>query len=203
MSKRVAFYVRVSTTGGQTVENQLRDLHAVAERSGWTVINIYADEGISGAKGRDKRPAFDALMKAITRREIDLVAAWSVCRIGRSLQHLIGFLAEVNSSGVDLYLHQQALDTSTPAGRALFGMLGVFSELERSLISERVKSGLNRARAAGKHCGRPKLEPAKVQTVEKLLRQGVSISTIAKRTKVGVGSVCRIKARMIDLPKAA
>lgn len=203
MTKRIAFYVRVSTSAGQTVENQLRDLHAVAERTGWEVVNIFADEGISGTKGRDQRPAFDALMKAITRREIDLVAAWSVCRIGRSLQHLIGFLAEINSSNVDLYLHQQSIDTSTPAGRALFGMLGVFSELERSLIAERVKSGLNRARAAGKHCGRPKLEPAKIETVEKLLRQGTSIDATAKKARVGVGSVCRIKARMIDLPKAA
>ncbi|MBC7285604.1 MAG: recombinase family protein [Hoeflea sp.] len=196
MNKRAAFYVRVSTTAGQTVENQLRDLHAVAERSGWDVIHIFADEGVSGKHGRDKRPAFDAMMKAITRREIDIVASWSVCRIGRSLQHLVGFLAEINASHVDLYLHQQSIDTSTPAGRALFGMLGVFSELERSLIAERVKSGLNRAREAGKHCGRPKLEPAKVQTVEKLLTQGLSIDVIAKKARVGVGSVCRIKARM-------
>lgn len=196
MTKRVAFYVRVSTTAGQTVENQLRDLHAVAERSGWTVAHIFADEGISGKHGRDKRPAFDAMMTAITRREIDLVASWSVCRIGRSLQHLVGFLGEINASHVDLYLHQQSIDTSTPAGRALFGMLGVFSELERSLIAERVKAGLNRARAAGKHCGRPKLEPAKVQTVEKLLVKGMSIDVIAKKARVGVGSVCRIKSRM-------
>lgn len=196
MTKRVAFYVRVSTSAGQTVENQLRDLHAVAERSGWTVAHIFADEGISGKHGREKRPAFDAMMTAITRREINLVASWSVCRIGRSLQHLVGFLAEINASNVDLYLHQQSIDTSTPAGRALFGMLGVFSELERSLIAERVKSGLNRARAAGKHCGRPKLEPAKVQTVEKLITTGMSIDAIAKRAKVGVGTVCRIKTRM-------
>lgn len=196
MTKRVAFYVRVSTSSGQTVENQLRDLHAVAERSGWTVAHIFADEGISGKHGREKRPAFDAMMTAITRREIDLVASWSVCRIGRSLQHLVGFLAEINASNVDLYLHQQSIDTSTPAGRALFGMLGVFSELERSLIAERVKSGLNRARAAGKHCGRPKLEPAKVQTVEKLLTKGMSIDAIAKKARVGVGTVCRIKTRM-------
>ena len=196
MTKRVAFYVRVSTSAGQTVENQLRDLHAVAERSGWTVAHIFADEGISGKHGREKRPAFDAMMTAITRREIDLVASWSVCRIGRSLQHRVAFLAEINASNVDLYLHQQSIDTSTPAGRALFGMLSVFSELERSLIAERVKSGLNRARAAGKHCGRPKLEPAKVQTVEKLLTKGMSIDAIAKRAKVGVGTVCRIKTRM-------
>lgn len=196
MTKRVAFYVRVSTSAGQTVENQLRDLHIVAERSGWEVVHIFADEGISGIKGRDKRPAFDALMKAITRRDVDLVAAFSVCRIGRSLQHLVSFLAEINASNVDLYLHQQSIDTSTPAGRALFGMLGVFSELERSLIADRVKSGLNRARAAGKHCGRPKLEPAKIATVEKMLGQGMSIDATAKRAKVGVGSVCRIKARL-------
>lgn len=198
MSKRVAFYLRVSTTQGQTTENQLRDLQAVADRSGWTVVAIFQDEGISGAKGRDKRPGFDALMKTITRREIDMVASWSVCRIGRSLQHLVGFLSEINGRGVDLYLHQQALDTSTPTGRAMFGMISVFSELERSLISARVKSGLNRARAAGKHCGRPSLTPDKIRIVEKLLTSGLSINKTAAKAKVGVGSVCRIKARMAE-----
>ncbi|WP_404383199.1 recombinase family protein [Caenispirillum salinarum] len=152
MSKRVAFYIRVSTDG-QTVANQLRELHAVAERLGWHVVTVFEDAGISGAKGRDQRPGFDALMKGVTRREFDLIAAWSVCRLGRSLQHLVGFLSEINERGVDLYLHQQGLDTSTPAGRAMFGMLGVFSEFERAMITDRIRSGVSRARDQGKHCG--------------------------------------------------
>src|SRR5579872_1685101 len=145
-TKRVALYLRVSTQG-QTVENQRRELEAAAERHGWSVVAVFADEGISGTKGRDKRPAFDALCKAVSRREIDMVAAWSVDRIGRSLQDLVGFLGELHGKKVDLYLHQQGLDTTTPAGKAMFQMIGVFAEFERAMIVERVNSGLARARA--------------------------------------------------------
>ena len=152
-AKRVALYLRVSTAG-QTVENQRRELAAVAERHGWQVAAVFADEGISGARGRDGRPGYDALMMAVGRHEVDMVAAWSVDRLGRSLQHLVEFLGEIHGKGIDLYLHQQGLDTSTPAGRALFGMMSVFSEFERAIIVERVKSGLARAKAEGKKLGR-------------------------------------------------
>ena len=114
MTKRIAIYARVSTDRNQTVENQLRELHEVAQRQGWVVVAVHTDEGISGAKGRDQRPGFDALLKAIARREVDLVAAWAVDRIGRSLPDLVAFLGDLNAKGVDLYLHQQGLDTSTP-----------------------------------------------------------------------------------------
>ncbi len=140
--KRVAIYARVSTDRSQTVENQLRELQEVAQRQGWIVTDIFTDEGISGAKGRDKRPGFDALLKAIARREVDLVAAWAVDRIGRSLPHLVGFLGDIQAKGVDLYLHQQGLDTSTPSGRMLFQMLGVFADFERAMIRERILAGL-------------------------------------------------------------
>ena len=120
-----------------------------------SIVAIFRDEGISGAKGRDKRPGLDALLKGVARREFDLVAAWSVCRLGRSLPDLIGLLGELRSRDIDLYLHQQALDTSTPSGRALFGMLGVFSEFERAMIRDRVMAGLDRARSSGKRLGRP------------------------------------------------
>jgi DNA invertase Pin-like site-specific DNA recombinase len=157
MAKRVGVYARVSTDKTQTVENQLRELHAVAARLDWDIVGVFSDEGISGAKGRERRPAFDRLLKGITRREFDLVAAWSVDRLGRSLQDLVAFLSEINSRGVDLYLHQQGLDTSSPAGRAMFGMLSVFAEFERAMIVERVRTGINRARANGKRLGRPRL----------------------------------------------
>jgi DNA invertase Pin-like site-specific DNA recombinase len=121
--RTVALYLRVST-GDQTVENQRRELTAAAGRRGWRVVAEFCDEGISGANGRDKRPGFDRLHRAITRREFDLVAAWSVDRLGRSLQDLVGFLGELHGAGVDLYLDRQGLDTSTPAGKALFQMLG-------------------------------------------------------------------------------
>jgi DNA invertase Pin-like site-specific DNA recombinase len=121
-----------------------------AKRHGWDITATYRDEGISGSKGREKRPGFDRLCKAIIRREIDMVAAWSVDRLGRSLQDLVGFLAELQASRCELYLHQQGLDTSTPGGRALFGMLSVFADFERAMIVERTKAGLARARAQGK-----------------------------------------------------
>ena len=139
--KRAALYLRVSTID-QTTANQERELRQVAARVGCEVEKVYKDRGISGSKGRDKRPAFDALHKAAARREIDIVMAWSVDRLGRSLQDLVAFLSEIHAAGVDLFLHQQGLDTTTPAGKALFQMMGVFAEFERSMIQERVRAGL-------------------------------------------------------------
>ncbi len=109
-TKRVALYVRVSTDE-QTTDNQRRELEGVAKRSGWKIVDIYEDNGISGANGREKRPALDKLLKDAARREFDMIAAWSVDRLGRSLQHLVGLLEELQALGVDLYLHQQGLDT--------------------------------------------------------------------------------------------
>jgi DNA invertase Pin-like site-specific DNA recombinase len=190
-AKRVALYVRVSTDG-QTTENQRRELEAVAERHGWDIVQLFADEGISGAKGREQRPAFDALCKGIARRDFDMVAAWSVDRLGRSLQDLVAFLGEMNGKRVDLYLHQQGLDTSTPAGRAMFQMLGVFAEFERAMIRERVMSGLARAKAQGKRLGRPKLPPMVVRKVIAAKGKGLSVRQIAAKVGVGVGTVQRI-----------
>src|SRR5262245_30655887 len=153
--KRVAVYARVSTDG-QTVANQRRELEAAAERHGWEIAEVFEDRGVSGAKGRKDRPAMKRMMEGVARREFDLVAAWSVERLGRSLQDLIGFLEELRAKPVHLYLHQQGLDTTTPAGEALFGMLGVFAQFERAMIRERVNAGLSRARAQGKTLGRPR-----------------------------------------------
>src|SRR6516165_9562890 len=126
-ARRVAIYARVST-GAQTVANQLRELREIADRHGWSVAAEFTDPGVSGAKGREQRPGLYKLLRAVARREVDLVAAWSVDRLGRSLQDLLGCLGELHSKNVDLYLHQQGLDTSTPAGKALFQMMGVFAE---------------------------------------------------------------------------
>lgn len=190
--KRVALYLRVSTDS-QTVDNQRRELMAVADRLGWTIIAELADEGISGAKGRDQRPGYDRLMKMVTRREIDLIACWSVDRLGRSLQHLVAFLAEINDRGVDLYLHTQGLDTSTPAGRAMFSMLSVFAEFERSILRQRILAGLARST---KKSGRPSLDPAKADKIRRELSRGTSINATAKKLKVGVATVHRIKTQM-------
>jgi DNA invertase Pin-like site-specific DNA recombinase len=152
LPKRVAFYARVSTDG-QTVQNQLEELQAVAKRHGWKVVATFADRGISGTKGREGRPEFDKLLKAVTRRDIDMVAAWSVDRLGRSLQHLVPFLSDLQAKGVDLFLLQQGLDTSTPSGRAMFQMLGVFAEFEAAMIRERVRAGVARAKRKGTKSG--------------------------------------------------
>jgi DNA invertase Pin-like site-specific DNA recombinase len=170
--KRVAFYVRVSTADGQSTENQTRALHEVAVRSGWNVTAIFSDDGISGSKGRDRRSGLGAMLKAVTRCEVDLVAAWSVDRLGRSLPDLVGLLSELQGRGVDLFLHQQALDTSTPSGRMMFQMLGVFAEFERSLIRDRILAGLERTRAKGTRLGRPPLEDKKAEAIRALLASG-------------------------------
>ena len=192
-SKRVALYARVSTDS-QTTENQLLQLRAVAERHGWTVIAEYVDDGISGAKGRDQRPQFDALLNGVARREFDMIAAWSVDRLGRSLQDLLGFLMELQAKRVDLYLHQQALDTSTPMGKAMFQLCGVFAELERSIIQERVKAGLERARAKGKVLGRPRTNPKVEAKIRRLAAQGMGKGKIARTLGVGVSVTQRVLA---------
>src|SRR5918994_3341005 len=110
---RAALYARVSTTG-QTVENQLRDLRAVARRHGWEVAGTFKDQAISGARGRERRPGLDNLLQAVARREVDLIAAWSVDRLGPSLQDLLGVLGEIHAKGCELYMHRQGIDTRTP-----------------------------------------------------------------------------------------
>jgi DNA invertase Pin-like site-specific DNA recombinase len=192
-TKRVALYLRVSTAE-QTIENQRRELRAIAERHGWEIAAEFADEGISGAKGRDRRPGYDQLCRGIARREFDQVAAWSVDRLSRSLQDLVAFLGELHAKGIDLYLHQQGLDTATPAGRAMFQMLGVFAEFERAMIAERVKAGLSRARSEGKRLGRPLVTPDKEATIKRHLASGTGIVKTARLAGVGVSAVQRIKA---------
>lgn len=192
MTKRIALYTRVSTDQ-QTTENQRLELIAVAERNGWEIVAEFTDHGISGAKGRDQRPGYDALMKAVARREIDLVATWAVDRLGRSLQNLVTFLTEINAKGVDLYLHQQALDTSTPSGRAMYGMISVFADFERELIRSRIMAGLARST---KKPGRPALDADKVARIERTLASGLSINATARKLRCGVGTVHRIKQRM-------
>ncbi len=191
MTKRVAIYSRVSTDG-QTTDNQTRELQAVAKRHGWEVAAEFTDHGVSGAKGRDKRPQFDQLIKGAVRRDFDVIMAWSVDRLGRSLQDLVGFLGEIHAKGVDLYLHQQGVDTTTPAGKALFQMLGVFAEFERSMIQERVKAGLSRAKAQGKKLGRPRTAPEVEQRILAARAEGLSYHRIAKQEGVGVSVVQRV-----------
>ena len=191
--KRAVLYLRVSTID-QTTANQERELREIAGRMGCEVVKVYQDHGISGARGRDRRPAFDALCRDATKRQFDMVMAWSVDRLGRSLQDLVAFLSELHALRIDLFLHQQGLDTTTPAGKAMFQMLGVFAEFERSIIAERVRAGLARARAEGKRLGRPPIapelekqikaaldKPGRTEGVRKIAaRFGVDPSTVQK-----------------------
>jgi DNA invertase Pin-like site-specific DNA recombinase len=201
MARRIGLYLRVSTKNGQTVDNQRQALvEAIGRRPGWTIVDDYADEGISGAKGRDKRPGFDRLLKDVVRHKIDVVAAWSVDRLGRSLQDLVGFLGELKGAGGDLYLEKQAIDTTTPSGRMLFQMLGVFAEFERALIQERIHAGLVRAREkgtkSGKPIGRPRIPRRKVEQICAELAKGTGIIRTARLVGVGVGTVQKIKASL-------
>lgn len=201
-AKRVAIYARVSTDN-QTTENQMLELRGVAERMGWVVVDEFIDQAISGAKGRDQRPAFDRLLKGATRREFDVVAAWSVDRLGRSLQHLVSFLEEIHISGVDLYLHQQGINTATPAGKALFQMCGVFAEFERAMIVERVNAGIARSKLLGTKSGKAHGRPRALANPEPLVMQnraeGKGMLKIAKELGIGVSTVQRIvKANVLS-----
>jgi DNA invertase Pin-like site-specific DNA recombinase len=201
--RNVGIYLRVSTSD-QTTRNQRRELKEVAERNGWNVVKYFEDAGISGSKGREQRPGYDAMLKAIARREIDMVAAWSVDRLGRSLKNLIDFLSDLKAKRCDLFLHQQGLDTSTPSGEAMFGMLGIFAQFERAMIQERVKAGLQRAKAEGKKLGRREgSRGKKVLRLEakarELLAKGTGIGKVAREIGLGVGTVHQIKRSMVRL----
>ena len=191
--KRVALYLRVSTDG-QTAENQRLELERIAEHSGWQIVGMFEDHAISGAKGRDKRPALDNLLKDANRRKFDLVAAWSVDRLGRSLKDLLSFLEELHALSIDLYLHQQGLDTTTPTGKAMFQMCGVFAEFERSIIRERINAGLERARSNGKKLGRPRIDPDVEEAIQAALARGdKGMRKIAREMGVGVSVVQRVR----------
>ena len=185
---RTALDLRVSTAS-QTVDNQTQELERLAALRGWTIVATFRDEGISGAKGRDGRPALDQMLKAATRREFDLVAVWSIDRLGRSLQHLVTTVNDLHAQGVQLYFHQQAIDTTTPSGKLMFGVFSSFAEFERDLIRERIKLGVERARKEGKKLGRPSsvTDSTRAAIVE-LYKKGMSPKKISQTLRCGVGT---------------
>jgi DNA invertase Pin-like site-specific DNA recombinase len=193
--RTAALYVRVSTDG-QTVENQVRELKQIAERRGWEITQTYNDAGISGAKGRDQRPGLDQMLKDASRRRFDVVMAWSIDRLGRSLADLLTTIEELEACGVDLFLEQQAIDTTTPAGRLMFQVCGAFAEFERSIIRQRVRLGLKRAVAQGKRLGRPTIGSEVERRIQRGLRKGVGVLKLAKQLGVGTGTVQRVKREM-------
>src|SRR5213076_796115 len=189
--KRVGIYLRVSTSK-QDTDNQRREIELVAKRSGWQLVKVFEDAGVSGAKGRDKRPGLDAMLKAVNAREFDMVASWSVDRLGRSLTDLLSILQSLHDKGVGLFLHQQGLDTSTTAGKAMFQMLGVFAEFERGIIRERVNAGLARAKAAGVKLGRRRVKPSIQARILELRDKGDGIHMIRKKLNIGTSVVQRV-----------
>ena len=191
MSKRAAIYVRVSTDK-QTVENQARELRQVAERRGWKVVEQYSDAGISGSKGRDGRPGLDLMLDDAKRRKFDVVMAWAIDRLGRSLVDLLHTIQELEAAGVDLYLDQQSIDTTTPMGKLMFQVTGAFAEFERSMIRQRVHAGLKRAVEAGKTLGRPRISEKLEKRIQDQLRAGKGILKVAHEVGVGHGTVERI-----------
>ena len=193
--KRAALYLRVSTDG-QTVENQRIALAAVCEQRGWKVVHEYADNGMSGAKGRLQRPGLDALLKDATRGRFDVVLAWALDRLGRSLMDLLGTLSELDAASVALVLHQQAIDTTTPAGRMFFQVTGAFAEFERGMIRSRVMAGLERAKSRGVRLGRPRTGAKVEATIRARLTSGEGVKKVAREVGVGNGTVSRIKAAM-------
>jgi DNA invertase Pin-like site-specific DNA recombinase len=196
--KRAALYVRVSTDH-QTLENQTRELSQIAERRGWQVVETYSDAGISGSKGRDKRPGLDRMLNDAGRRKFDIVMAWSIDRLGRSLIDLLNTVQSLEAYGVDLYLDQQNIDTTTPTGRLTFQITGAFAEFERSMIRQRVKLGLKRAKAQGKQLGRPAIGVELERKARRELRKGTGILKVAKMVGLGTGTVHRIKREMAEL----
>lgn len=192
---RAALYLRVSTDG-QTVENQRLVLDAVAQRRGWEIARTYEDNGISGAKGRDKRLGFDSMLKDASRRRFDVLMVWSIDRMGRSTATVAGALAELEAAGVAIYADKEGMDATTPHGKAMLQMAAVFAELERGMIRERVKAGLERAKSQGVVLGRPKVADDKIEAVRARLQAGEGMVRIAKTLGVGVSTVQRVKAEM-------
>ena len=200
---RAAVYLRVSRDD-QTTENQRLVLARVAGHRGWEIVHAYEDQGISGAKGRDQRPAFDQMLKDAARRRFDILLVWSIDRLGRSVLHVANALAELDAAGIRLYCDQQGIDSSTPMGRAIIQMASIFGEQERSILRDRVIAGLNRVRQQGKRLGRPKVPPKVEAAIRTHLKAGNGILKVARIVSCGSGTVQRVKKEMAaELAEAA
>ena len=194
---RAAIYLRVSRDD-QTTENQRLVLARVAEHRGWTIVQAYEDQGVSGAKGRDQRPAFDRVLKDAVRRWFDVLMCWSIDRLGRSVLHVANALAELDAAGVRLYCDREGIDSSTPMGRAMIQMASVFGEQERSMLRSRVLAGLERVRQQGKRLGRPKVSPTVENAIRTHLSAGNGILKVAALVGCGSGTVQRVKREMAE-----
>jgi len=190
--KTAVIYTRVSTHS-QTVENQLLELREAAARLGYTVVKELRDEGISGAKGKDQRKGFAELHRMISRKEIDCVMSISIDRLGRSIKDLQDLLAEIEGVGINLYIHNNGINTATPAGKLVFNIFASLASWERDLIRERTLAGLARAKSQGKRLGRPTNRNEGTVAAVKMLRSpGLGICAIAKTLRIGVSTTSEI-----------
>src|SRR5262245_47678674 len=194
--KRAALYLRVSTDR-QTVENQRQALEQVARHRGWEIVATYSDKGISGMKGRKDRPEFERMLGDAQRGKFDVVMAFALDRIGRSLADLLHTIRHLEDCKVDLFIDKQMLDTTTPQGKLLFAVTGAFAEFERDMIVQRVNAGLGRARANGVKLGRPPIDEKTERAIRMAIAKGdMGKHRIARSIGVGSGTVARIKAEM-------
>jgi DNA invertase Pin-like site-specific DNA recombinase len=189
MTAKVAIYARVSTTNhGQDVGLQTRELRQFAEARGWTVAGEYIEEGVSGAK--DSRPELNRLMADAHKRRFDVVCVWRFDRFARSVSHLLRALETFKALGIDFVSFSEQMDTSTPAGKMVFTVLGAVAELERSLTVERVRAGLRNARAKGKTLGRPRVA-VDATKIASLRASGASWLTITRELGISAGTAKR------------
>lgn len=188
MPMKVALYARVSTHDQQTLPLQLKAMREYAKKRGWTITQQIKEVG-SGAKTRPQR---EELLKAARRREVDVIIVWRLDRWGRSLADLVTTLKELADLGLGFVSLTEAIDLTTPSGRALAGMLAVFAEFERDILRERVKAGIAQARENGKRHGRPPTATKQAAEVKRLFKKRMSKSEIARRLKIGRTSVIRI-----------
>jgi len=194
--KKVVIYSRVSTEK-QTVENQLQTLREISDRNGWEIVGEYSDIGVSGSLSRKDRPQFDELLKDGNRKKYDCILVWSIDRIGRSLSDLVSFLNDIQSKNIDIYIHQQGIDTNTHTGKMMFQMLGVFSEFERNIIRERIKSGMERVKRTGTKSGKKIGRQTNVNSSTRglvigLRERGMSFGRISRELGIGVGTIYKL-----------
>jgi DNA invertase Pin-like site-specific DNA recombinase len=188
-TERVALYARVSTFAGQSPEMQLVELREYAERRGWHVVEEYVDHGVSGAK--ESRPALNRLMTDAKQRQFDIVACWKLDRFGRSVAHVVVALADLEALGIAFVSLKDNLDLGTPSGRFMFQIIAAFAELERAMIKDRVKAGLQNAKRKGKRLGRPPATVDKAR-IARLRATGASLRAIASQIGVSVATIHKV-----------
>ena len=197
--KPVAIYGRVSIDW-QTTENEILALREVAARHGWEVGEIYIDDAIRGISGRNKRPAFDKFRKDAKDGQFDSIMVWSIGHIAQTLHGISGFIAEMTELGIVQLYHQEAIDTSTSAGKTMAHMCTIFREFERGLVHDRLNSSSKRMRSVGNRLGRTKLDPQTEWAICQALASGaMGVQKIATDFSVPSSTVQRIKAEMSKL----